>query len=105
MSWIDALALDDIDADDLTRFDHGGKTYAVYRTADDAVFCTDGLCTHQQVHLSGGLLIGFEIECPKHNGRFDIRTGEAKCRPVSRPLATWPTRVEAGRIWIDLPEG
>lgn len=103
MAWIDAFALDEIDADDVRRFDHAGKTYAVYRTEADEVFCTAGLCTHQGVHLSGGLLMGHEIECPKHNGRFDIRTGQPKCRPVSQPLATFPARVESGRILIDLP--
>jgi 3-phenylpropionate/trans-cinnamate dioxygenase ferredoxin subunit len=104
MAWIDAFATNEIDADDLKRFDHGERTYAVYRTAADEFYCTDGLCTHQRVHLSGGLLIGHEIECPKHNGRFDIRTGQAKCRPVSQPLATYPVRVQDGRVWIDLPD-
>ncbi|MBM3524918.1 MAG: non-heme iron oxygenase ferredoxin subunit [Alphaproteobacteria bacterium] len=104
MAWVDAFAASEIDADDVKRFDHGERTYAVYRTAADTFHCTDGLCTHERVHLSGGFLIGHEIECPKHNGRFDIRTGQATCQPVSQPLATYPVRVDGGRVWIDLPE-
>ena len=64
MPWHDACAMEDIEEEDLIRFDHGGKTYAIYRSPDDEYFCTDGLCTHEQVHLDGvGLvqrLVGLE---------------------------------------------
>src|SRR3954452_1624514 len=66
--WVDACAADDIDEEDVIRFDHGGRTFAIYRTDDDRYFATDGLCTHEQVHLADGLLMGTIIECPKHNG-------------------------------------
>ncbi len=70
--WVDACAADATDEEDVTRFDHGGRTYAIYRTDDDRYFATDGLCTHEQVHLADGLMMGTIIECPKHNGRFLI---------------------------------
>ncbi len=96
--WIDAGATEDIEPEDVIRFDHEGKTYALYRTQDDRYFATAGLCTHQRVHLSGGLVMGTIIECPKHNGRFDFTTGVAKGVPVCIDLATYPVQVEAGRI-------
>ena len=98
--WVDACAADDIDAEDVIRFDHGGKTYALYRTEDDRYFATDGLCTHEKIHLAGGLVMGTIIECPKHNGRFDVRTGEAKGAPVCVNLKTYPVKVEAGTVFI-----
>ena len=101
--WIDACATDDIDPEDLIRFDHGGRSYAIYRAPDDAYYCTDGLCTHEQVHLEDGLVMDHTIECPKHNGQFDYRTGEALRAPACDHLKTYPTRVEAGRVWIELP--
>jgi 3-phenylpropionate/trans-cinnamate dioxygenase ferredoxin subunit len=100
--WITACALDDIDPEDLIRFDHGGRTYAIYRDTKGAVFATDGLCTHENVHLCEGLVIGDQIECPKHNGRFDYKTGEAKRLPCVARLKTWPTRVVDGQVEIDL---
>jgi len=103
MPWVDALSVDEIEADDVMRFDHDGKTYAIYRTEDDEFYCSDGLCTHEQVHLADGLLMGCEIECPKHNGRFDIRSGEALCRPAVIKLQTYPARQTDGRVWVDLP--
>ena len=98
--WIDACAADDIEPEDLIRFDHGGRTFAIYRDPDDGYFCTDGLCTHEQVHLEDGLVIGHTIECPRHNGRFDYRTGAALRAPACVGLATYPVRVEGGRVLI-----
>lgn len=100
--WIDACDAEDIDADDVIRFDHDGRTFALYRTEDDRFFATDGLCTHEKVHLSGGLVMGTIIECPKHNGRFDFTSGKAKGAPVCVDLATYPVRVEDGRVMIKL---
>ena len=56
---------------------------------DDGYVLLDGMCTHSQTHLAGGLLIDGCIECPKHNGRFDLRTGEPTRRPVKVPLGTY----------------
>ncbi|WP_284162878.1 MocE family 2Fe-2S type ferredoxin [Frigidibacter sp. SD6-1] len=98
--WIDACATDEIDEEDVIRFDHAGRTYAIYHSPDGEFFCTDGLCTHEQVHLAEGLVMDHVIECPKHNGQFDYRTGEAKRAPVCVNLATYPTRVEGGRVQI-----
>jgi 3-phenylpropionate/trans-cinnamate dioxygenase ferredoxin subunit len=42
------------------------------------------------------------IECPKHNGRFDYRTGQAKGAPVSVNLKTYPVKVEGGKGLIDI---
>ena len=100
--WIEACAADEVDEEDVVRFDHGSRTYAIYRSPDDEYFATDGLCTHERVHLEDGLVMGHTIECPKHNGRFDYRTGEAKGAPVCVNLATYPVKVEGGRVWIDV---
>lgn len=99
-TWIEACAAGDIDEEDLIRFDHGGRTFAIYRSPDDVYYATDGLCTHEQVHLSGGLVMDHIVECPKHNGRFDYRTGEAKGAPVCINLATYPVKVEDGVVFI-----
>ena len=104
MPYIIACAADDIDNDDVIRWDHEGKTFALYRTEDDTYFATDGICSHEQVHLSGGLLMGHLIERPKHNGRFDIRSGAAVRAPPCAALRTYPVKVEGGRVFVDLPE-
>jgi 3-phenylpropionate/trans-cinnamate dioxygenase ferredoxin component len=100
--WVEACDADDIMPEDVLRFDHSGRTFAVYRSPDSQFFATDGLCTHEQVHLGDGFVMGHIIECPKHNGRFDYRTGQAKGAPVCIDLKTYPVKVEAGKVFIDL---
>ncbi len=100
--WIDACSTDEIEEEDLIRFDHGDRTFAIYRSHKDEYFCTDGLCTHEQVHLEDGLVMDYIIECPKHNGRFDYRTGEAKGAPVCVALNTYPVKVAGGRVLIEI---
>jgi fatty acid desaturase/nitrite reductase/ring-hydroxylating ferredoxin subunit len=85
----------------LTRLDVGSSTFVLCRP-DDGYVLLDGMCTHAQTHLAGGLLIDGCIECPKHNGRFDLRTGEPVRRPVKVPLGTYPVHEEDGRLIADL---
>ena len=100
--WIDACGRDDIEPEDVLRFDHAGRTYAIYRSPDDAFFATDGLCTHEGVHLAGGLVMDDIVECPKHNGRFNYKTGAAKGAPVCVDLKTYRVRVEGERVQIEI---
>ena len=102
--WIDVCDAEDIDLEDVIRFDHGGRTFAVYRTLDGAVFATDGLCTHEKVHLADGFVMDDTIECPKHNGRFNYQTGAALRAPVCEALATYPARLRDGRIEIEVEQ-
>ena len=101
-NWVEACAAGDIDEEDVIRFDHGGRTFAVYRDEDGTPFCTDGLCTHEQIHLADGLVMDNIIECPKHNGRFDYRTGEAKGAPVCVNLKVYEVKLEGGKVMIDV---
>jgi 3-phenylpropionate/trans-cinnamate dioxygenase ferredoxin component len=100
--WIDACAADEIAAEDVKRFDASGRTFALYRSPDNKYFATEGLCTHEKVHLADGLVMDNIIECPKHNGRFDYRTGAARGAPVCIDLKTYPVKVEGGRLFIDI---
>jgi len=100
--WVPACMVEDIEEEDVIRFDYEDRTFAIYRSTKDEYFATDGMCTHEHVHLADGLLMGYIIECPKHNGRFDCRTGQAKGAPVSVNLRTYPVKVEGGRVLIQV---
>lgn len=100
--WIAACAVGDIAEEDVMRFDHGGRTFAIYRSPEDEYYATDGLCTHEKIHLADGLVMDNIIECPKHNGRFDYRTGEAKGAPVCVNLKTYAVKLEGGKVMIDV---
>ena len=87
---------------DAIRFDHGAKTFAIYRDEAGKLYATDGLCTHGNTHLSDGLVKDGTIECPKHNGRFNLIDGSPARAPICRGLATYPVNERDGQIWIDV---
>jgi len=101
-NWIEVCAADEIDEEDVIRFDHAGRTFAIYRSPEDTYHATDGLCTHEKIHLADGLVMDHIIECPKHNGRFSYKTGEAKGAPVCVDLRTYPVKVEGGTVFINV---
>lgn len=101
-SWIAACGAAEIGREDVRRWDHGDRTFALYRSSDDRYFATDGLCTHAKVHLAGGFVMEHVIECPKHNGRFDFTTGQAMGAPACVNLRTYPVKVEGDRIFVNL---
>jgi 3-phenylpropionate/trans-cinnamate dioxygenase ferredoxin subunit len=100
VGWIAACAVDDVGAEDVIRFDHDGRAFAIYRTADDRYYATDGLCTHERTHLADGLVMGRIVECPKHNGRFDFTTGKAQGAPACIDLKTYAVKVESGTVFV-----
>lgn len=101
-NWVEACKTDGIPAEDVIRFDSGGRTFALYRSPDDKFYATDGLCTHERVHLADGLVMDNVIECPKHNGRFDYTNGEALGAPVCVNLKTYAVKVEDGKVFVDI---
>jgi len=100
--WIEVCAANEIDLEDVIRFDHGDQTFAVYRSDEGDYYATDGYCTHERFHLSDGLVIGCQIECPKHNGRLDLKTGEPKRVPICKRIKTYPVTVKDGKVFIKI---
>ena len=98
-NWIEVAEGDSIDMDDLIRFDHANKTFCIYRI-EDGYYATDGICSHEAVHLEDGLVMDDEIECPMHQGIFNIKTGKAISPPACDDLKTYPVKVENGKIYI-----
>ena len=73
--WIEVCGEACLGREEALRFDHGRKTFAIYRDAAGAWFASDGVCTHGNTHLADGLVQGGLIECPKHNGRYHLADG------------------------------
>ena len=92
---------EDIDEEDVRRFDYGDRTYCVYHTPD-GFFATDGFCTHEEQHLEDGIVIDNVIECPLHQGRFDVRSGKALSAPVCVDLNTYPVVIRDGGVHLRL---
>jgi fatty acid desaturase/nitrite reductase/ring-hydroxylating ferredoxin subunit len=104
-SGIDLGTVDVVAVDQVVRVDVGDRTFVLCRLAEDEYSLLDGICSHERVHLADGLLEDGEIECPKHNGRFDARTGEACGLPATVSICAYPVRRVGDRLIADLGEG
>lgn len=99
--WTDVLAADDLPTDDVLGVVVDGRDIALY-TAGDAVYATDNICTHGHARLCDGFLDGHEIECPLHQGKFDVRDGKPTCAPVTEALRSYPVKIENRRVMLQL---
>lgn len=100
--WIEVCATTKLDNEDVIRFDHMKKTFAIYRTKTGNLYGTEGICTHGNTHLGEGMVKGNIIECPKHNGRFNLEDGSPARAPICRGLATYPVEDRNGRLWLNI---
>ncbi len=98
-NWTDIAATDDVPTDDVIGVDVSGKSIALYQV-DGEIYATDNICTHGNARLCDGFLEGHEIECPLHQGRFDIRSGKAMCAPLTEDVKTYPVRIEGNRVFV-----
>lgn len=101
LQWIDATAVNDVPEDDVIGVLVGDRDIALYNAGGE-IFATDNICTHGHARLCEGFLEGHEIECPLHQGKFDIRTGAPTCAPVTEAIRSYPIRIEGGRVFLAL---
>jgi naphthalene 1,2-dioxygenase system ferredoxin subunit len=97
--WIDVLAADALPANDVIGVYAGDRDVAIF-TAGDAVYATDNECTHGHARLCDGFLDGHVIECPLHQGRFDVRNGKPLCEPATEALRSYPVKLVGGRVLL-----
>ncbi|SMF99362.1 anthranilate 1,2-dioxygenase ferredoxin subunit AndAb [Burkholderia singularis] len=98
-AWQPLGALDEFIEDEPAMRVVGNTPVAVFRIGDD-VFALHDLCTHGHARLSEGFVEDGCVECPLHQGRFDIRTGAPQCPPVTAPVRTYPIRIVDARVEI-----
>jgi MocE subfamily Rieske [2Fe-2S] domain protein len=99
--WHFAGMADDFEDEDIAQLMVGPLAIAVYR-AESRFYATQDLCTHEHAYLSDGVLIDCVVECPFHQGRFDVRSGAALSPPVVVPLKTYPLKVVDGKIYVNV---
>lgn len=61
-------------------------------------------CTHQQYELTQGFLMGERLTCDFHGASFDLRTGEVKTLPATKPLPMFALEIRDGDIWVAVPD-
>ena len=86
-------------------------TAKVYEVEDRAIavcnvngelYAIDDVCTHDEGSLDQGDLDGYEIECPRHGARFDVRSGQVKALPAVLPVDTFSVRIAGDAIEVEI---
>ena len=101
MAFVKVGKVGDVPPGTAKVFEVGDRFVAVCNV-DGSLFAVDDVCTHDEGSLDQGELDGFEIECPRHMARFDVRTGEVKALPAVVPIDTFGVRVEGDDIELDV---
>jgi len=81
------------------RVVYDGDTPIAVFNIDGDLYAIEDICTHDGGELTGGVIEGRQVECPRHGARFDITTGEALTPPAYEPTAKFPVKVEDGVVY------
>jgi anthranilate 1,2-dioxygenase ferredoxin subunit len=103
MSKLVICRTDEVGSEFATRAVVDNKAYAVYKLGEEYFVSIDE-CTHGPGSLGEGTIIGEEIECPFHQGRFHIPTGKPSYPPCTDPVRVWTVHLDGDQICIDPDE-
>jgi 3-phenylpropionate/trans-cinnamate dioxygenase ferredoxin component len=99
--FVTVANVNDVKKGKVKTFKVNGHNIAVCNV-EGTFFATQDLCTHDGGPLGEGELWDYNIECPRHGARFDVRTGQVTALPAMRPIKTFPVRVEGDDIQVAL---
>jgi naphthalene 1,2-dioxygenase system ferredoxin subunit len=99
--WILAVDRCAVPENDVIAVRVAGCDVALYGVAGE-VFATDNTCTHGNARLCDGFLDGDEIECPLHQGKFNVRSGKAVCAPLTADIRAYPVKIADGKVFVAL---
>ena len=103
MGWHAVADADALGDDEAIGVKVGQVPIAIVR-AGGALHALNDVCTHQYALLSDGYVEDGCIECPLHQGKFELTTGNAMCAPVTEPVQVYPVKVEGGKILVELAD-
>ena len=101
MAFVKVGKIQDVPPGSAKVYEVNGRTVAVCNVGGD-LFAVDDVCTHDEGSLDQGALEGFEIECPRHGARFDVRSGEVTALPAVLPIDTFKVRLQGEDIEIEV---
>lgn len=96
-----AIAADELSDGEVARVLIGDRKIGVYNLGG-SFYAIDDTCTHMKARLSNGYIEDGFILCPVHFGKFDIKTGKASSAPCTVDVATYPVKVEEGRVLVGI---
>lgn len=101
MVWLNMAGVDELAPKQMQRIEVAGKKLLLVN-AEGEFFCVDEMCSHEDYSLWFGCIKGKSIKCSLHGSYFDLASGKPLNEPADCPIRTYPTKVELGRVWVDL---
>jgi len=99
--WVRVASVGDLKGQ--LRVIHNENAYALFRLEEE-IYALDDICSHEYSRLSEGDVFRGQVACPKHGSRFDIKTGKVTGFPATKPVHTYPVKVEDGEIYIEVED-
>ena len=100
--YVRACALSELPTEGTLGVEVEGVPVAVVRAGDE-VFALHDVCSHEEVPLSEGEIYDHTLECWLHGSCFDVRTGKPTGPPATKPVPTYPVKLEGGDVYVCLP--
>lgn len=101
--WVKVATVDSLQPGQMRKVRYHDTPVALFNYDGD-FYALDDTCSHAEASLSEGEYEDDEVTCPLHGSRFNILTGKPRSLPATRPVATYPTRVEGGEVFIGPPK-
>lgn len=102
IEFITVAIVDELQNGQRLIFEIDGSHIAVFNIAGE-YFAIADICSHDDGPVAEGEIHEFEVECPRHGARFDIKTGKALTLPAVVDIPAYPVRVEGDEIQVGLP--
>lgn len=100
MSWVKVAQTDELPVGSMKQITVEDEDIALYHL-EDGFHATSDVCTHASESLTKGFISGNIVACPKHGGKFDIKTGQAVAFPCVIPLEVYQVEVRGTEVWLD----
>jgi len=101
--WERVCKSDEVAADEPKAVTVKGLEIGIFRI-EDRLYAVDNVCSHEYAYLTKGFIEDAVVECPLHQARFCLKTGQCLQGPAMEPVATFEVREEAGDVSVLVPE-
>jgi 3-phenylpropionate/trans-cinnamate dioxygenase ferredoxin subunit len=102
VEFVEIAPADQLPAGERLFVEVQGRSIVIFNIAGQ-LFATGDVCSHDGGPVGDGELEGYEIICPRHGARFDVRTGEVLLLPAVEDIPAYPVRVREGNIELGIP--
>ncbi len=89
----------DIEPSTMKAIDLAGERVCIVNVEGN-YYAIGNVCTHVGGPLNEGTLEGYDVECPWHGSKFDVRTGKPTRPPARQSVPTYVVKIEDNNLLV-----